>query len=153
MDTCISSLLDLRTPPTRISYPSRSSQSTELSSLCHTADSHYYFTHHSVYRSILISRFIPPFPLCARVHSLCRHLYSCPGNRFLCTIFLDSTRMHWNLKQFRALFFLTVWIQARYFIFQVLHSDQLTMWGEPPPWIPVRIKLENTCDFCCVCPE
>ena len=28
---------------------------------------------------------------CLRVHSLCLHLYSCPGDRFICTIFLGST--------------------------------------------------------------
>ena len=27
---------------------------------------------------------------CLHVHSLCLHLYSCPANRFICVIFLDS---------------------------------------------------------------
>ena len=30
---------------------------------------------------------------CLHVHSLCLHLYSCPANRFISTIFLDSTYM------------------------------------------------------------
>ena len=48
-----------------------------------------------VYMSILISRFIPssPFPIVSKVHSLCLRLYSCPTNRFISTIFLDSTYM------------------------------------------------------------
>ena len=112
MYTGIPSLLNLPHTPTPISCPSGSSQSTEPSSLCHPADPHYCFTHGRVYMSILISQFVLsfPLPLCARVHSLCLHLCSCPGNWLLCTIFLDSTCMHWSLKQFRVLFFLTVWI-------------------------------------------
>ena len=35
--------------------------------------------------------------LCPRVCSLCLHLYSCPGSWFSCTIFLDSTYMHWYM--------------------------------------------------------
>ena len=56
-----------------------------------------YFTHGSVYMSIPISQFIPPSlpPPCPHVHSLCLHLYSCPANRFICTIFEVSTYMHW----------------------------------------------------------
>ena len=50
------------TPPTCISYPSRSSQSTELSSLCHAADPHDPFTHGTVCMSVLVSHFVPPFP-------------------------------------------------------------------------------------------
>ena len=55
-----------------------------------------YFMHGSVYMSILISQFIPPSPSlpCPHVHSLHLCLYSCPANRFICTIFLDSTYMH-----------------------------------------------------------
>ena len=52
-----------------------------------------YFTHGSVFMSNLISQFIPssPSPLCPHIHSLHLRLYSCPENRFICTIFLDST--------------------------------------------------------------
>ena len=52
-----------------------------------------YFIHGSVYMSILISQFIPPSPslLCPQAHYLYLHVYSCPGHRFICTIFLDST--------------------------------------------------------------
>ena len=34
-----------------------------------------------------------PLPRCARKAFLCLCLYSCPANRFICTIFLDSTYM------------------------------------------------------------
>ena len=45
-------------PPS--SQPPRSSQSTELSSLCYTAAS--YFMHGSIYLSVPCSRFVPPSP-------------------------------------------------------------------------------------------
>ena len=49
-----------------------------------------YFTHGGVYMSVLISQFIPF--LCPHVHMSVP--YSCPGNRFISTIFLDSTCKH-----------------------------------------------------------
>ena len=95
MYTCILSLLDL--PPTSLlttTCPpptSRSSQSTKLSysrlrlAIC--------FTHGSVYISVLTFALSlsPPGP---HVRSLCRPLYSCPRNRFIYTIFLDSIHMY-----------------------------------------------------------
>ena len=33
----------------------------------------------------------PLHTLCPQAHSLCLHLYSCLGDRFICTILLDST--------------------------------------------------------------
>ena len=58
-----------------------------------------YFIHISVYMSIPISQFIPPPPpafppWCPCVCSLHLCLYFCLANRFICTIFLDSTYMH-----------------------------------------------------------
>ena len=54
-----------------------------------------YFIHISVYMSIPISQFIPLSPLflpwCPYVCSLHLCLYFCLVNRFICTIFLDST--------------------------------------------------------------
>ena len=47
------------------------------------------FTHGSVFMFILIF----PFRPCPHVHSLHLHLYSCPADRFIHTIFLDSTYM------------------------------------------------------------
>ena len=46
--------------------------------------------------SLLYSQFTPPSPspMCPQVCSLHLHLYSCPANRFIQTIFLDSTYMH-----------------------------------------------------------
>ena len=50
-----------------------------------------------VYMSIFLSQFVlpspPPTP-CPHTYSLHLHLYSSLGNRFLCTIFLDSMHLH-----------------------------------------------------------
>ena len=83
-------------PPLLPSHPSRSSQSTKLTSLCYAAGGIYMvvyiytymcnkcITRGSVYMSILISQFVPPSlpSLCPHVHFLCLHFYSCPGNIF-----------------------------------------------------------------------
>ena len=77
-------------------HPSRSKQSPKPSFLCFIAGSHEQSISQcgSVYTSILISQFVPlsssPIPH-AHVHSLCLCLYSYPGSRFICTVFLDST--------------------------------------------------------------
>ena len=65
-------------PPTHTPSfnPSGSPQSAELSSLCCTVD------------------ILPPSP---HIHTLCLDLYSCPENRFICTIFLDSTYMRYHM--------------------------------------------------------
>ena len=46
-----------------------------------------------MYVSMVLSQFVPPFPshTVSNVCSLCLCLYSCPANRFISTIFLDST--------------------------------------------------------------
>ena len=49
---------------------------------------------------------VPPthLPLpCPHVCSLHLCLYSCPASRFVCTIFLDSTYMHWYMVFFSFL--------------------------------------------------
>ena len=79
-----------------LSHTTRSSHSTEPSSVLYSRfPVAIYFTHGSVFMSNLISQFIPlsPPPLCPHVRSLCLPFYSCPANRFICTIFLDSTYM------------------------------------------------------------
>ena len=76
------------------SYPSRFSESSRLSSLCSTTMSHllsilymvmYLFECYSLNSSLPL---LPP--LCSHVCSLSPHLYSCPANRLISTIFLDS---------------------------------------------------------------
>ena len=86
-------------PPSQppLCHPSRSSQSSELSSLSYIAASHscLFHTWQCIY-SVLLSHFIPSSSLstpCPSVHSLHLQLYSCPTNRFICTIFLDSIYM------------------------------------------------------------
>ena len=85
--TYIPSLLN--PPPTPTSYASRSSQSTQLSSLCyHSFPLAICFTHCSVYMYIyqccsLSSSHLLLSQLCPQVCSLYLCLYFCPANRFL----------------------------------------------------------------------
>ena len=81
-------------PHPTLSHPSRLSQSTGLSSLLHTANSHGL----SVLRVVMcvfpcssLNASCPLLPLlCLQVCSLCLHLHCCPANRFVRTIFLGS---------------------------------------------------------------
>ena len=81
-------------PISHPSHPSRLSQSTGLSSLCHTANSHLLSILQIVmymFSSYSLSSFDPLLRLlCPQVCSLCLHLHCCPANRFIRTIFLDS---------------------------------------------------------------
>ena len=79
--------------PPSLSHPSRSSQSTELISLCYVAafPRDIYLEFGSVYMSMLLSLH-PSFPLptlSPQVHSLCLHNYSCPDTRFISTVFFQ----------------------------------------------------------------
>ena len=77
------------------SHPSRSSQSTELTSLCDTVAFHHRqsILHIVVYicqgYSSSSSHLLLP-SLCPQVPSLCLCLQCCPVNRFIHIIFLDS---------------------------------------------------------------
>ena len=55
-----------------------------------------FYTQQCVYVSVnlLIRCTLFPCPLCWHIHSLHLRLYSCPANRSICTIFLDSTYKH-----------------------------------------------------------
>ena len=55
-------------------------------------------THPSICMPVLISQFFPPFSpsLCPHIHSLHLYLYSWSANRFLCTVFPDSTYMQFG---------------------------------------------------------
>ena len=90
--TYIPSLLNLPlTPPP--SYPSRSSQSARLGSLCNTAASHEV----SAYGNATLSSSHPLLPpLCPQAQSLHLYLYSCPANRFISTIFLGSISVQFS---------------------------------------------------------
>ena len=77
------------------SYSSRLSQSSNLSSLSHTAIPTIYFTYGTDV-SMLLPLFVPPSPsyLPHHVHkSLCLCLHCCLENRFISTIFVDSIYM------------------------------------------------------------
>ena len=99
-------------------HPSRSSQSTELSSLCYISGSHC-FTH-GVYTSILICHFNPPPHPCPHVHFLHLCLFSCPASRFICAIFLDSTYMH------QYTIFLPFWLTSLWQTLGPSTSPQIT---------------------------
>ena len=80
-------------PPPTPSQPSRLLQSHGLSSLSHTANSHWLCILHMVmYVSVVLSQFVPPSPSPTVTTSLflCLHPHCCPANRFISTIFLDS---------------------------------------------------------------
>ena len=85
----------LKSPTHHHPCPSRSSQSIELSSLC-LATCHQRSILHTVVCVFQPSLpFIPTSPS-PHVHSLCLHLYSCPGNRFI-TTFFQISHMHVNI--------------------------------------------------------
>ena len=83
------SLPSLSLPPTLPLHPSRSSQSTELSSLCYAAASHWLTVSHKVV-CIHQGYFLSPSPMSTQVHSLPLCLSSCPADSFISPIFLDS---------------------------------------------------------------
>ena len=71
------------------SYSSKLSQSTGLSSPCHTAESPWLSVLHMVTYVSILYQFAPPSPshtVSASV-SLCLHLHCCPADRFISTIF------------------------------------------------------------------
>ena len=84
-------------PPYPSFHPSNSSQSTELSSLCYTEfPLATYFTNVvCICQSQSPNSSHPPFPSsCPHILSLHLHLCSCPTNKIIYTIFLDSTYIH-----------------------------------------------------------
>ena len=92
----ITSLLSL--PPLPTTYPSMSSQNIRLGSLCHTAASHQLSSLHMAAYTCWCYFLHSPHSflalMCPYVHSLYLPLHSCPTNRFINTIFLDSIYMH-----------------------------------------------------------
>ena len=77
-------------------HPSRVSQSPSLSSLSHIANFYWLPVLCMVmYMFQCYSQFIPPSPsLSVSMSSICLCRYSCPTNRLISTIFLDSIYMH-----------------------------------------------------------
>ena len=65
---------------------------THTNTRTHTSMHMHTRTHTRVYMSVLLSQFVPPSPSPAvsKVCSLCLCLYSCPENRFISIVFLDS---------------------------------------------------------------
>ena len=114
MHTYIPFLLSLTPTSPPPFHPSRSSQRTELASLCYSSFLlAIYFTLGSVYTSILLFQFVPLLlPLCPQVHSVHLHLCSCHAKRFISTIFLDSIYMHlYTIFVFLFLTYFTLWMK------------------------------------------
>ena len=67
--------------PPSLSHPLRSSQSTELISLCYAAASHQlFYIRQCIYvDATLTSAQLPPPTPCPHIRSLCLPLYSCPA--------------------------------------------------------------------------
>ena len=83
------------------SHPSRSSQRAELSALyirflLSTLNIVLYICQSQLPNC---SNSLLPTP-CPHIHSLCLHLYSCPANKLICTIFLDSTYKCYMINTF-----------------------------------------------------
>ena len=128
---------------THPSHPSRSSRNTRLSSCGCRLSLAVCFTLCSIYMSVVLSQFIPPYP--SPTVSTCLCLYSSLGNRLICTIFLDSTYMHkserekqisvthiWGVSTFLILPFLALYFVnpytehciIRHFISELIHWMQ-----------------------------
>ena len=79
------------------SHPARLSQSPGLSSLCHTAHSHWLSRSHVImymFPCYSLNSSHPLLPLLGpRVCSLCLYVHCFPANRFISTILLDSICM------------------------------------------------------------
>ena len=84
-------------PPPIPSYPSGLSQSTGLSSLCHTANSYWLSILHMLMYTFPCYTPNSSHPLlslrCPQVCSLWLCLHCCPANRFINNIFLDPLYM------------------------------------------------------------
>ena len=59
-----------------------------------------YFTYGNISVSMLLFQSITPSnsPTVSKVCSLCLHLYSCPADWLINTVFIDPIYMHWFLK-------------------------------------------------------
>ena len=80
-------------------HPSRLPQSTGMSLLCHTANSHLVSSLSLVmcmFPRYSLNSSHPLLPtLCPQVCSVCLHLHYCPANRFISIIFLGCIHMHY----------------------------------------------------------
>ena len=91
--------------PLFFGFPSHSGHHRAQSSLCHTVLSHelsilYIVSIVYICQSQSPGSFPLPQPRCLYVCTLHLRLYFCFANRFNCTIFLDSTYMHYYLIYF-----------------------------------------------------
>ena len=119
------------------SHPSRLSQSTVLSSPCHTANSHCLFILHMVmdmFPCCSLNSSILSCPHCVHKCSLGLLLYCCPTSRFISAIFLDFIHMCYHI----LFVFLTslCMIGSRFIHLIKIDSNMLFLW---PSNIPLYI--------------
>ena len=90
----IPSLMDYLPVPLHLASLGHNMHCTELPVLQQESTSYLFYTWWCM--SGLIFQFIPPsFPAsCPNIHSLGLHCYFCLENKFICTVFLESTPMH-----------------------------------------------------------
>ena len=132
-------------------HPYRWLQSTKRSFHCYTHSSFplaIYLTHGSVHMSMRFSQFVPPSPW-PQVCSLCLHLYSCPANRFIGTIFLDSY-ICINIRYLCFSFWLTslCLTASRFMYFSSADSHLFLFMAECASFYT---RVEQACVFVCVC--
>ena len=88
-------------------------------------------------------------PLCLQVCSLCLHLYSCPANRFISTIFLDSY-ICINIRYLCFSFWLTslCLTASRFMYFSSADSHLFLFMAECASFYT---RVEQACVFVCMC--
>ena len=96
-----------------------------------------YLTHGCVCISVLLSQLAPPLlpPLCPQARSLHLCLYSCPANRFIYTIFLDSIYIYALIY---AILLFSFWLHS---VWQTLGSSaSLSSFS----WVIVKAHIKWT---------
>ena len=144
--------LPLAIPSNTSSHPSRSSQSTKLSSLCYIAACHWlFYTCECIYaNAILPVRLTLPSAPCSHICSLGLHLYSCSANRLICTIFLDFICMHMKyaiyistyINIYATIYISIIYISCCYYI----HMQYLffSIWLTSLSFTPISTSFECT---------
>ena len=139
---CIPSLLDL--PPTYIPHPTLKSPPSWAPCAIQQLSTSSLFLYGSVYMSILISQFVPPSPslLCPQAHYLYLHVYSCPGHRFICTIFLDSTYTAARTRKQPKCPMTDEWIKKMWCIFMMEYYSAIKR-SETGPSVEMWVDLQS----------
>ena len=140
--------LPLEAPSLHPPHPSRSSQNAELSSQFCTRASYYLPVLHTVIcvyvKATLSAQLTHSFPSCIpQVHSWHLHLYSCPANRFICTIFPDIWYLFFSdFKQWEIIGSSPTSLQiAQFFPFLWSCNIPLYKWATPSFSTPLSTDI------------